>query len=170
MARAHTSKWGDPRERFWSLVVKGDGCWTWTGQRHGRGYGKFRAKIHGGSLAHRASWFFTHGAIPPGLVVMHTCDNRICVRPDHLQLGTQADNMADMGRKGRAVGPPRGSSPPPPKHSMPGETNPSAKLTADDARAIRASVGVTQRVLARRYGVGETTIARIQRGTRWATA
>lgn len=77
-----------------------DDCWEWTGNLNGNGYGQVR---YGGRMrpTHRLAWELAHGPIPPGLWVLHTCDNRVCMRPEHLWLGTGADNMADMVRKGR---------------------------------------------------------------------
>ena len=89
-------------ERFWEKVEKGDQCWIYKGS-HGTGnlYGQFR--IRGKELrAHRLAWQFAFGPIPKGLNVLHSCDNPPCVRPDHLFLGTQLDNIHDMMRKGRA--------------------------------------------------------------------
>ncbi len=93
----------DLAERFWKMVAKGDGCWIWTGGRFPCGYGRLtrRGEPGASSLAHRVSWELNYGHIPSGLNVLHRCDNPPCVRPDHLFLGTQADNAADMMRKGR---------------------------------------------------------------------
>ena len=90
--------------RFWSCVTKTDGCWLWIGARHPRGYGNLSVRGHR-RYAHRFSWELHVGPIPPGLEVCHRCDNPACVRPDHLFLGSQADNLADMWRKGRGRSP-----------------------------------------------------------------
>lgn len=97
-------------ERFWSKVDQSGDCWLWAAYRNSRGYGMFM--VSAGSplqntkstrphLAHRIAWQLTYGTIPNGLVVCHHCDNPPCVRPDHLFLGTQSDNMVDSARKGR---------------------------------------------------------------------
>lgn len=86
--------------RFWSKVDKTSGCWVWTASRSGNGYGQFRLDGHN-RPAHRLAWELTHGAIPEGAFVLHECDNPPCVRPDHLFLGDQSLNMADMAGKGR---------------------------------------------------------------------
>jgi hypothetical protein len=90
----------DLLERFWRKVRKTDGCWEWTASFRGLGYGQI--KVNQKMLyAHRVSWEMANGPIPDGLCVLHHCDNPPCVNPDHLFLGTQADNMRDKVRKNR---------------------------------------------------------------------
>jgi len=100
----------------------------------------------------------TNGPIPDGMQVLHRCDNPPCCNPAHLFLGTQADNIADMiaKRRGGAVS---------------GEAHYRAKLTADQVSAIRAryAAGETQVALAREFGVSQTNISRIVRGTTWVS-
>lgn len=89
-------------ERFWSKVLKGESCWEWSGPQFPNGYGRFNARGWDYSiLAHRAVYQLSVGSIPDGMVIMHLCDNRLCVRPDHLRAGTQAENIRDMLSKGR---------------------------------------------------------------------
>lgn len=90
--------------KFWSRVKKGAGCWEWL-RGKGDGYGKFSRVIDGKLLitgAHRYAYMDAIGPIPPGMYVCHTCHNRACVRPDHLVLGTAADNGAHTAKSGRA--------------------------------------------------------------------
>ena len=101
------------KARFWEKVDKTDDCWVWISSKisskPNRGYG--RIWVNGKpELAHRISWEIANGPIPKGMQVLHRCDNPSCVRPDHLFLGTQRDNMQDSIEKGRwgNVGVPRG--------------------------------------------------------------
>lgn len=129
-----------------------DGCWVWTAYVNPNGYGTlfWEGKKH---FAHRISWEAVHGPISPGMFVCHTCDNRRCVNPNHLWLGTQADNVADMVVKGR-------------RQMAKGEESGRAVLSENDVRAIRRSKE-NQKTLAAVYGVGKNTIHCIVRGKSW---
>lgn len=145
---------GSPIEQFWAKVrpCVGDGCWEWTASKYLSGYGQFK---HG--LAHRFSWELHYGPIDrAGLVVCHTCDNKTCVRPDHLFLGTQKDNLDDMRKKGR-------------ERFLRGVALPQSKLTDENVREIREllSGGWSQQEIADRFSVRQTTISMIARGKRW---
>lgn len=86
--------------RFWSKVDKTQECWLWIGSTYPNGYGRYFAngKVY---MTHRLSWEMENGAIPEGMIIMHTCDTPGCVRGSHLRLGTHAENSADMVQKGR---------------------------------------------------------------------
>jgi len=87
-------------KRFWDKVDKTGECWIWTASKYLNGYGQFRfdGKNWG---AHRMAWLLTNGEIPDGMLVCHTCDNPSCIRPAHLFIGTQKQNMRDCIDKGR---------------------------------------------------------------------
>lgn len=139
--------------RFWARVAACvPGCWLWLGwvDRHGYGQVSVAGHKHG---AHRVAFELEVGPIPPGLQVLHRCDQPLCVRPDHLFLGTNADNMADKKTKGRWS---RGAS-----HG-------SAKLTPVDVATIRSAIGrESHRALAQRFGVAPSTISMIATGRNW---
>jgi hypothetical protein len=91
------------RRRFWAKVDCGDGCWNWIGATLGHPnlpYGRMWIQ-NKQYRAHRISWIFHYGQIPAGLLVCHRCDNPRCVRPSHLFVGTQGDNLRDMEMKNR---------------------------------------------------------------------
>lgn len=141
------------KERF-QKKVKIDivtGCHLWTGTPLS-GYGVFTAD--GVTYkAHRLAYILYKGAIPTKLLVCHSCDNRLCVNPDHLFLGTIQDNMDDRNNKGRQA---RGER----SHS---------KLKNQDILVIRelSRIGVSQRRIAKRLGVGKSTINSILNGHNW---
>ena len=149
--------------RFWPKVCKGqaDDCWEWTGCLNRNGYGHMRG--HGNPLlAHRASWLIARGPIPGGADVLHSCDNRRCVNPAHLWLGTHQDNMADMVAKGRQA---KGEA-----CSRKGEAHHAAKLTnaiVTQIRARYAAGGVSQRALGAEYGVSQRSIHAVIKGECW---
>lgn len=87
--------------RFWARVDKTNGCWEWRGPKNPKGYGLFHYPRRWVTTAHRVAWMITRGRVPQDLLVCHHCDNRGCVRPDHLFLGTAQDNANDMKAKGR---------------------------------------------------------------------
>jgi hypothetical protein len=149
-------------ERFWAKVDKGDGagCWLWTAAKLRTGYGAFQAgtfKKKNAVRAHRMAWILTYGEIPDDLCVLHRCDVRLCVRPDHLFLGTYADNNADMGAKGRA----NNSSD---RHF--GSNHGNAKLIESQVVEIRRRYALNSRygavaALAREFGVSRKTIHQV---------
>ena len=103
------TKLGRPVEvRFAEKIARSDGCWNWIGRKNKQGYGIFTIGHTGKALAHRFAWQLEHGSAPM-LHVLHKCDNPSCVRPEHLFLGTQRDNLADMWTKGRGKPPPIGA-------------------------------------------------------------
>ncbi|KPH66060.1 hypothetical protein ADT71_08595 [Novosphingobium sp. ST904] len=151
--------------RFLALVdqttITRDGCWIWCGSGKGNGYGSFN--LNGKTeCAHRAAYILFNHEHPGRLDVCHRCDNRACVNPDHLFLGTRLENMQDCMRKGRTA---RGERLNPRK----GENGPAAKLNWDQVRAIRASTEPA-RALAARYGVSSDNINRIRRNETWKAA
>lgn len=132
------------------------GCWVWTGRRHKSGYGKIR--VRGKYYAtHRYFWIKYFGEIPEGLCVLHKCDNKICVNPDHLFLGTQLENVKDRDNKNRQAK---------------GEEHGSAKLTESLVREIRnlyikgsKKAGVP--ALAKKFGMGKWAIYCIVNRKTW---
>ncbi len=155
-------------ERFWEGVDKSggpDACWPWTGVKLRGGYGAIRAVHRGrsrGLKAHRVAFMLANGEVQDDLMVLHSCDNRVCCNPDHLFQGTHLDNMRDMDRKGRRRGEP--------PHRR-GERANGARLTEAKVREIRdryAVGGTTHRKLALRYGVSDRTIRLIVLREAWA--
>lgn len=137
----------------------GDSCWEWCGSLNAGGYGVGRigwAAVAKAVLAHRLAWEAFNGPITAGLHVLHRCDNRRCVRPDHLFLGTNDDNIADRVSKCRP-----GSQ----AWKDAGERHPNAKITDADCAAIRAMRSAGRRCvdLAQQFGVTPRHIGRHER-------
>jgi hypothetical protein len=143
-----------PETRFWDRVKRGVGCWEWQGYRPSDHYGKIyvNGQTH---RVHRYSYMLHYGAIPPGLAVGHRCDNKGCVRPDHLYLTTLGDNVRDAVRTG-LIGK--------------GVRSPLAAFTTADVHNIRAlaAAGMSGSAIARQYGVWPRTVTMLLSGRRYA--
>ncbi len=146
--------WSGVRQ-FWARVDTSGVCWVWTGAKNSGGYGDIR--YDGRKVGtHRVAWELTNGPIPNGLWVLHRCDNPPCVRPDHLFLGTNTDNMRDRASKGRT-------------NQRKGEKSPHAKLTWASVREMRQrrQDGVRVIDLASEYGVAQSTVSELLAGGTW---
>ena len=142
-----------PEDRFNEHVRRGDGCWEWTAWKI-KGYGQLKMPGRKKVAAHRFSYQLFCGPIPDNTNVLHTCDNPGCIRPDHLFLGTAADNVRDMIRKGRAqIG----------EHRR--------KITPEKAFAIlwQAAAGETHRKLAAENGISRQAVGDIVTRRRWTS-
>lgn len=150
----HHAKTKPLSKKFWEKVEKTGGCWLWVGAKNPGGYGTIKIESSGDIhtiLTHRVSWEFHFGPIPDGMLVCHHCDNPPCVNPEHLFLGTDADNAQDMIKKGRKV-------------TKRGEQNNKAKFTTQqilDIRELWAGGGITKRDIADSYNVSDVAICNI---------
>jgi len=148
-------------ERFWVKVDKSDtsGCWEWTGNKNGSGYGLFMVRSPKKELAHRVSYRWDRGSLPPEKLVCHRCDNPGCVNPSHLFLGSARDNIIDMVEKGRG------------RHtSHPGESNGYSKLTEREVRSMRKlyeSRNMTQVEIAKMFDVSRALVSVVVNGKAW---
>jgi hypothetical protein len=144
-----------PNGKFWTAIVfTSNNCWLWVKARNNNGYG-----LTNGDKAHRYAWRLFNGTIPANKHVLHKCDVRNCVNPDHLFLGTHKDNMADMVKKGRLVVP-----------NVEGEHNPQAKLNKVKVarmRQLRLKTNMSYRKIANLFGVSDMTAYRAIKGVNW---
>lgn len=135
--------------RFWNRVLKSpepDGCWLWLGTIASNGYGVLWVGGRKGNYigAHRISFELRYGCVPDGLWVLHKCDIALCVRPDHLFLGTNVDNSRDRSLKGRSVR---------------GEKHPLHKLdrsTVLEMRHLRETTALSFQEIASRFDVSKS--------------
>lgn len=149
-------------ETFWQSIDASGGsnaCWPWIRARNNTGYGITSFRPIRSKLAHRIAWIITNGPIPDTLNVLHQCDNPPCCNPSHLFTGSQADNNWDKIRKGRHRTP-----------DMRGASNPAARLTEDDVRAIRTlrASGASYPSLGARFGISKTMVRNIVLRRAWS--
>ena len=142
---------------FWSKVYvkEPSDCWEWTGAKYPSGYGAFGWAYKCGyeQRAHRFSWNLHFGGIPKGMCVCHKCDNRACVNPHHLFLGTSQANTQDRENKGRGNAPK-------------GSKNGLSKLSEEAVMRIREDSRNTY-ALGGEFGVSHMTISSIKRRKTW---
>lgn len=158
----------DLATRFWSKVDTSDECWIWVGSQRSNGYGCVYNDGRTRS-AHRVAYELANGTIPEGLMVLHRCDNRICVSPSHLFLGTAHDNRHDAQQKGRLPTGKQHWSHQTPEHTTKGERHGSAKLTWEQVREMRQKYadGIPYRILAQELNITTRQAAYIVSGKKW---
>lgn len=150
-----------PVESFWKKTKKTNNCWLWTGSLTVKGYGTI--KVNGRNEgAHRYSWIIHFGRIPFGMHILHKCDNTKCVKPSHLFVGTNKENMEDRNRK---------------KRTATGEKCGRSKLSEKNVKDIRKlykpvrgryPLGkITKLVIAKKFGVSKGAISSILSNKTW---
>lgn len=157
-----------PEHTFWSHLDKSGACWLWPRAVNNHGYGvlQVQKRLH---LAHRFAWSLVAGPIPSGMNVCHRCDVPRCCRPDHLFLGSHAENMRDMARKGRSAAGERNGLRRHPDRAPRGERQGGAKLTAPLVQEIRQryASGEAVAALATVYAVGNRTVWNVIERKTW---
>lgn len=151
------------QRRFWSKVDKSGDCWIWTAGKYRDGYGMFWA-FGTNIAAHRFAYESAHGSIPDGMCVCHSCDRPACVNPNHLWVGTNAENHADKASKGRGGRGIRRR-----KTYELGESHPRAKLSDFDVLSMRSQrqTGASIGCLAKTFGISRSQVYRIVRREHW---
>ncbi|HBD93398.1 MAG TPA: HNH endonuclease [Spirochaetia bacterium] len=143
------------REHFQYEINKNTGCWEWT-KSTSKGYGHLgiRGKFY---QAHRLMWIITNGEIKDGLFVCHKCDNRLCINPDHLFLGTNLDNINDAIEKGKW------------QHQPKGEKNGNAKLTKNQVLNIKhlVSNGIPTKTISEKFNISQRHVQYIAKNKTW---
>lgn len=165
------SKFLSHADRFWSKVKKSDDCWEWQAAIQTNGYGVFTVNRKA-NAAHRWIYQQINGAVGFGIHICHHCDNKKCVRPDHLFAGTRSDNMRDCARKGRNIMQrhPERSSLSTFRLRARGEDQANSVLTESDVAAIRSAAnnGARASLLAVRFSISAGQIRKIIAGKAWA--
>ena len=148
----------EEKERFLSKIKEVNGCWEWQGSVSDKGYGQVTiSRLSKSTMkSHRVSYLQYKGQIPEGLFVLHECDNRKCVNPDHLFTGTAKDNTDDMIRKGRYH-----------SGSSYGSTNGASKLTEDEVLQLVQQLNLNNKQLADKYKISSNTVSDIRTGKTW---
>ena len=134
-------------------IDKSGCCWEWIGRKNKSGYGLTGIRS-GSELAHRAYWQLVIGEIPSGMCLLHSCDNKKCVNPAHLRIGTHAENMAEASERNRM-------------RPSKGEKNGRSKISYEIADEIRKDSTSSNVLLAHKYGVSDVSISNVRLGKSW---
>jgi len=143
------------RKAFEKNIIRKEGCWGWKGFIDEDGYGRMSCRRQNGTqILHRASYLINKGPIPKGYIVRHTCHNKICANPDHLELGTSKQNSRDMVKARRQAF---------------GTKNGNAKLTEEDVRVIKRMIHrkKSYSLIAELFDVHADAISNIAREITW---